>query len=283
MLVKDVDICRFNISNYEKHSIPYEYLNLLPENIWGFLLSKNAHMLSKLINGATPLAKIAEINATSTAGEADKFSAYISNKETKNSKKIINTGTIDPYISLWGKEMMVNKGEKLLTPYLDIRKAKVNQRRINMYNSAKIIFAKMAKKTEAFLDIAGEYSSINTNCLYAPNDVSFKYLIAIINSKTFMFLYDLFFGSLKMSGGYYQFQAPQLRLVPIIIDKKRHRVFDEFVDKILAAKAADPQADTTALERQIDNLVYRLYNLTWEEVRIIEPGFPLGKAEYEGS
>jgi hypothetical protein len=282
MLIKNVDIRYFDINNYEKHSMPYEYLNLLPENIWGFLLSKNVHMLSKLINSTTPLAEIAEINAISTAGEADEFSAYISNKEIKDSKKIINTGTIDPYVSLWGKEMMTNRGEKFLTPYLDIKKAKVSQRRIHMYNSEKIIFAKMAKKVEAFLDITGEYSSINTNCLYAPNGVSFKYLIAIINSKTFMFLYDLFFGALKMSGGYYQFQAPQLRIMPIIIDKKRQKTFDRLVDKILAAKAADHKADTSTLERQIDNLVYRLYNLTYDEVKVIEPEFPLSRAEYEG-
>jgi hypothetical protein len=54
-------------------------------------------------------------------------------------------------------------------------------------------------------------------------------------------------------------------------------------NRILAVKAAGPKADTTAFEQQIDNLVYRLYDLTYEEVKVIEPGFPLGKAEYEGS
>jgi hypothetical protein len=39
----------------------------------------------------------------------------------------------------------------------------------------------------------------------------------------------------------------------------------------------------STLEQPVDNLVYRLYNLTWEEVKVIEPGFPIGKAEYEGS
>jgi hypothetical protein len=36
------------------------------------------------------------------------------------------------------------------------------------------------------------------------------------------------------------------------------------------------------LEREIDNLVDRLYNLTYDEVKAIEPEFPLGKAEWEG-
>lgn len=42
------------------------------------------------------------------------------------------------------------------------------------------------------------------------------------------------------------------------------------VDQILAAKKANPQADTTDLEKQIDQLVYILYNLTPAEIETIE-------------
>jgi hypothetical protein len=42
------------------------------------------------------------------------------------------------------------------------------------------------------------------------------------------------------------------------------------VNQILAAKEADPSADTTALEAEIDQLVYQLYGLTEEEIRIVE-------------
>jgi hypothetical protein len=38
----------------------------------------------------------------------------------------------------------------------------------------------------------------------------------------------------------------------------------------------------TAAERRLDNFVYRLYNLIYEEIRVIEPVFSLGKAEYGG-
>jgi hypothetical protein len=44
------------------------------------------------------------------------------------------------------------------------------------------------------------------------------------------------------------------------------------VDKILAAKKQNPQADTSEWENEIDRLVYRLYDLTEEEVKIIEGG-----------
>jgi len=42
------------------------------------------------------------------------------------------------------------------------------------------------------------------------------------------------------------------------------------VNDILAAKRADPTADTSALEQEIDERVYRLYGLTEEEIKIVE-------------
>ncbi|MCZ7638618.1 MAG: hypothetical protein M5U12_22730 [Verrucomicrobia bacterium] len=42
------------------------------------------------------------------------------------------------------------------------------------------------------------------------------------------------------------------------------------VDRLLAAKARDAEADTSALEREMDQLVYALYGLTPEEIKIVE-------------
>ncbi|MEP0860501.1 MAG: hypothetical protein HRF52_03580 [Ignavibacterium sp.] len=44
------------------------------------------------------------------------------------------------------------------------------------------------------------------------------------------------------------------------------------MDKILAAKKQNKNADTSQWEREIDNLVYQLYELTPEEIEIIEGG-----------
>ncbi|MGC9151939.1 MAG: hypothetical protein ACP5F6_09325, partial [Microbacter sp.] len=52
---------------------------------------------------------------------------------------------------------------------------------------------------------------------------------------------------------------------------------EDLVDQILAANASassasNPQAETQELEREIDNLVYLLYELNEEEIKIIEGG-----------
>jgi hypothetical protein len=42
------------------------------------------------------------------------------------------------------------------------------------------------------------------------------------------------------------------------------------VDRVLTAKQRDANADVGALQREIDRLVYALYDLTTEEIQIVE-------------
>ena len=60
--------------------------------------------------------------------------------------------------------------------------------------------------------------------------------------------------------------------VPTRIDSKDQNLLAALVSRILAAKAADPVVDTTALELEIDRMVYELYGLTEEEIAIVEGG-----------
>ncbi len=44
----------------------------------------------------------------------------------------------------------------------------------------------------------------------------------------------------------------------------------KIVEKIILAKKSNPVADTSTLEAEIDRMVYELYGLTEEEIRIME-------------
>lgn len=57
--------------------------------------------------------------------------------------------------------------------------------------------------------------------------------------------------------------------------------FITLVDQILIAKSENPKSDTSQLERQIDEMVYKLYELTYEEVKAIDPDFWQIEVEYE--
>lgn len=167
---------------------------------------------------------------------------------------------------------MTHAGRRLMNPYLPLRQAGVSDRRSAMYTNPKIVFAKMARRCEAFFDSKGEYASINTNSFYNPtNGADLRYIAAFCNSTVFMFLYEQFFGALRMSGGYFQFQAPQLRVVPVKdVPASEQAPITQLVDRILVAKRKDLNTDTSDLERDIDRLVYQLYDLTPDEVSIVE-------------
>ena len=51
--------------------------------------------------------------------------------------------------------------------------------------------------------------------------------------------------------------------------------------QILTQKETNPKADTSALEAEIDVLVYKLYDLSYEEVLVVDEGFAMSEEEYE--
>ncbi len=103
-----------------------------------------------------------------------------------------------------------------------------------------------------------------------------KLLTALLNSKLVTFYFKNFCGGCILGKSGYQYNKHALEKIPIPkITTKNQELADKIialVDKILQAKAKDPKANTQKLEKEIDALVYRLYNLTDEEIKIIEDG-----------
>jgi len=98
--------------------------------------------------------------------------------------------------------------------------------------------------------------------------INLKYLTALLNSKLIAFWLK---HKGKMQGENYQIDKEPLLALPIKkIPNKEQQPFIDLVDKILAAKKDNPQADTGTWEREIDRLVYELYELTEEEKAIVE-------------
>jgi hypothetical protein len=97
-----------------------------------------------------------------------------------------------------------------------------------------------------------------------------KFVLGILNSKLLSYLY-LKTSSIATKDDFRQTTLTELRSLPVPragIDCQQPIV--DMVARILSAKAADPAADTSALEREIDLIVYELYGLTEEEIAIIE-------------
>ncbi len=96
--------------------------------------------------------------------------------------------------------------------------------------------------------------------------VDIRYLLGILNSKYAQVLLDLIRGK-----GNIDVNPEYIRKIPVPnATKAQQKQIVELVNRILDAKKADSKADTTALEAEIDSLVYELYGLTDEEISKIE-------------
>lgn len=138
-------------------------------------------------------------------------------------------------------------------------------------SSEKLLFRRVSSKLIFTYDNE-QYFALNT--LVVVNlkegvDISIKYLLALLNSKVIDYYYSVRHKSTKTV--FSEIQANSVRELPIkIIPNVGQQPFIELVDKILEIKKFDYKADTSALEAEIDKLVYSLYNLTEEEIKIIE-------------
>ena len=75
----------------------------------------------------------------------------------------------------------------------------------------------------------------------------------------------------QVQNQYSKIQISQLSRLPVGKPTvSQQRAIEERVEKILAAKKKNTSADTTKLEKEIDEIVYEIYGLTEEEKTIVE-------------
>ncbi|GAA9869316.1 hypothetical protein VN0646_00810 [Helicobacter pylori] len=101
-------------------------------------------------------------------------------------------------------------------------------------------------------------------------------ILGVLNSKLMTYFYKKKFFPTHMQGGAFGFDTLSVETLPIPqITKSNKPTAHKITDcakAILEAKEKDPKANTKELEKEIDALVYQLYNLTDEEIKIIEEG-----------
>lgn len=266
----------FNPSEYSRSIIPSKMLEALPDHIWGFLLSSHSDLLLKLIEDSVTLESLAEVRATTAASEADDYSTHLVNDKPQSGFRVVNTGTIDPFISLWGTRKLRDSGRQFLTPYLPA--SVVSPSRKEQYGKSKVIFAKIARSCEAMIDDSGEYAGLNVNCIYNPSsDITLEYILGYMHSAVFHFLYGQYFGALRMAGGDFQFQAPQLRVIPLKIpnDHVRKSVTESVrkIRELLYDGELFESTDVKGLIDKINNDILLLYELTPSQVsKLLELG-----------
>ncbi|EHZ9971165.1 Eco57I restriction-modification methylase domain-containing protein, partial [Campylobacter jejuni] len=158
------------------------------------------------------------------------------------------------------------RADKGLTPY-NLR----NCAYIEEFEKEKIVYpCIMAKEPYFSYETSFAFAMAPANIITSNSDI-LKYILAFLNSD---FIY-LMLRKFYMGGGIEgELKTNNLEKLPIPkINSKNQKLADELinlVDEILKAKEQDKNANTQELENKINSLVYKLYNLTEEEIKIIE-------------
>ena len=152
----------------------------------------------------------------------------------------------------------------------------------------KIFFRRVGDRLIGSIDTQKKYALNTLVVVSAKPDCPYnlRYVLALFNSKLLNFYYVNFLKSSKKV--FSEVQARQVEQLPIPAldlsdppDKTRHDEMVAKVEQMLEAKKQLSKAQTDkdktyyenkcdALDRQIDRLVYDLYGLTEDEIRIVE-------------
>jgi hypothetical protein len=242
-----------------------------------WLFSEHIKILNKIESLNSKVSYFGICESACATSDAYKLKPFINNVSEKTYSadkflKVINTGTIDKYIDKWGKREMTYLGEKYLFP--TVNRNKFIKEFTNTYGT-KSVKQKLIIKGLTLLDACFDSNGSiipgkSTLIITSSNGQNLKLLLGLLNSKL-----PLFYIKEKYKGSSYNkginFNKDMINNLPIPkISNTEQKPFINLVDQILAAKKDDPNSNTSALEKQIDEMVYKLYGLTEEEIAIVE-------------
>lgn len=182
-------------------------------------------------------------------------------------RPVIRGADINRYENNWDGTRWIKYGKNLAAP-----------RKQEIFDSEKIIIRQTGDSLIATYDNKKFICLKNTHVIIATKNFHLKYILSILNSKLMNY--------------YYQYLNPEMgealaevkkENVEKLVFKKANdqKPFIELVDRILNVKGLNSSNDTSKEEAQIDYLVYKLYNLNYDDVLMVDPQTSITREEYE--
>ena len=276
---------RLEVLKYDSQNGRVSLINVVdkgiikPPYMLDFLFSRHLNFLLRIESQPYRLSHLTSCENACATSDAYKLKPFILDIDgepflSDTYLKIINTGTIDRFISKWGRRPMVYLGDKYLYPVV-IRDVFLHEF-ANSY-SRKAVRPKVIIKGLTLLHSCIDISGVivpgkSTLVVLSENDdlKALKFAMGLLNSKL-----PIFFIREKYSASSYNtginFTKHMINTFPLPkISEKQFNEMVAVVDQILRLKNSNPEANTEVLENTIDNLVYHLYGLTPEEIALIE-------------
>jgi hypothetical protein len=243
-------------------------------NIEAFKGNDASELIQKIESQSVKLSDLASVKAGLKAyetgtGNPRQTDAMKKNRVYHSARRIDNTyikyldgKDVCRYRIGWSGEFL-KYGDNLAAPRKDFR----------LYSTKRILVRQIpAKPPNCIHACLIEKTALND--LNSMNIINIRekpeYVLGVLNSRLMSFWFVHKFGKMQRET-FPQFKVNELGKFPLPKTGERyHGQIARLVGEILSAKKYDPEADTTTLEREIDQMVYNLYGLTEEEIKIVE-------------
>lgn len=275
-LYSSLDVSIFNV--FKEASVYPIIINGSKQNNWRygrFSLDQYADLLKNkkvkqkdiLIN-ETILSSGIKVCSGATGFEAQKIKEFVHDHKVENSIPFTVSGNIDRYYYDNKNVRYMKDRYSDAYVYLD---GSFSKGKVLLWSNPKIIIAGMTKVVEATYVQSSLAIGVGAYAIYDFNGFNPYYILGLLNSKYTSYYLMNKFRDKHLAGGYLAINKSTIEQLPFkIAEDESQTIIINNVKTILKAKSANPSADTTALESEIDRLVYQLYGLTDEEIAIIE-------------
>ncbi|MGD0020903.1 MAG: TaqI-like C-terminal specificity domain-containing protein [Smithellaceae bacterium] len=153
-----------------------------------------------------------------------------------------------------------------------------NQRNLSRFKVKKIVTLDNASKNSFALDLQGFIGTTTVYSIILKEDdlQTYKFVLALLNSSLLNYYHKK--NTVPQAGGFYRYQTSLIKHLPIrMASREKWAQITVIVDKILSLTQSDDylqnlskQAKVKKYEKEIDQLVYNLYGLSEDEIKIVE-------------
>ena len=237
--------------------IPKSFFEKQPQCTYSIRTYGSNDLLEKLKENSIRLANIIDIRQAIKSGDDKK---YITEYPlTDDYKPILRGKDVRKYVKI-DPHLYINYGKHLACPRIP-----------DIFEQPKILIREAGSEITATYDDQDYYiMSSLYNAILIDNNFSLKFILGLLNSKLFQYImYKMTFektkGAFTKAKIFHYYELP----VKICNQSQQKAIIDE-VEKVMTAKELLSSAETYAMESEIDRLVYQLYGLTEDEIKIVE-------------
>lgn len=256
---------------------PIEKSSLKEE--WGALFATDNSLIERIVANHKTLGDSFDVENPCTVSEAYEIKEFVEDSKNKKSCfKLINTGTLDPYGSLWGLKKTTYIKGKYDYPVVSKKKLKDEMpKRFEQSNSSKIIITGM-RYFECFLDSNGEYLAGKSTIIIREKKIKkLPHIQLLLNSKLVMYLLKSLYSTQGIDGGI-NFNCSMVRDLPLPNMILNSNSFQQKYNEISKSLENEPSMNDKKnwsskhikLIDDANKMVYEAFGLSNKEIKIIE-------------